>query len=274
MRLRPFGMALPSTPTLLGLPSSLARQGGGWINPDESMPAADVPAAEADEGVAGSDQRGAEAAAGGAGTPLGHEMTAFGSIPRGQCRLPDHAASGSPTVRRASSRPPGLAISWRRGSRPEPSWWAAKQRSAYLSCARRLGRSRESQRGSGLLSCFLTRIDPLVRRALVGRPDVARCPSVGEQVVNVALCASERVRAPGHGDQQRKPEDNAAPQLRSNHDCFLTSAATRVTGIPGPNPRRGGLRPRESGRRHADTERVPGQRLGPRARHDRRAPRP
>jgi hypothetical protein len=71
MRLRPFGMALPSTPTLLGLPSSLAGQGGGWINPDESMPAADVPADEADEGVAGSDQRGAEAAAGGAGTAVG-----------------------------------------------------------------------------------------------------------------------------------------------------------------------------------------------------------
>jgi hypothetical protein len=40
MRLRPFGLPLVYA---LGLLSSVAAQDGGWINPEESMAAADMP---------------------------------------------------------------------------------------------------------------------------------------------------------------------------------------------------------------------------------------
>jgi hypothetical protein len=173
MQLRPFGMAGSSMLIALGLLSSVAARDGGWINPNESMPAVDMPSTEAGEGVAGSDQGNAHPDTGSAATLRIMRRPRSAPSREARCRLPAYAGSGFPTVRQGSSSPLGLAISWRRRFRPGPSWWGAKHSAAYLASAvnvvRRRRKGTESRKSSSLLSCFLTGIDPLVRRALLSR---------------------------------------------------------------------------------------------------------
>jgi len=130
MQLRPFGMAGSSMLIALGLLSSVAARDGGWINPNESMPAVDMPSTEAGEGVAGSDQGNAHPDTGNPARPdaVSRLMPGLVSRPSARAAAAPWALRSAGDAGSARGRPGGALNTQRRISRPRSTSFVGGER--------------------------------------------------------------------------------------------------------------------------------------------------